>query len=79
MNIQKNVYRKKQEKRLYNLRIMIDRRENGGVGQGIVFAVACKTRVAGDWFTLTASVLRLTNRKHNVFCLLRLVDYCRRT
>jgi len=47
-NIQKNVYRKKREKRLHNLRIMIDRRENGGVGQGIVFAVACKTRVAGD-------------------------------
>ena len=28
------IYRKKREKRLYNLRIMIDRRENGGVGQG---------------------------------------------
>jgi len=27
---------------------MIVRREYGGVGQGIVFAVACKTRVAGD-------------------------------
>ena len=64
---------------LNNMMIMIVRQKNESVGQGIFFAVACKTRVAGDWLTLTASVLRLTNRKHNVFCLLRLVDYCRRS
>ena len=36
------------DKQSNNLKKMIVRRENGGVGQGIVFAVACKTRVAGD-------------------------------
>ena len=29
-----------------NLRIMIVRRENGGVGQGYSFAIACKVSVA---------------------------------
>ena len=31
-----------------NLRIMIVRRENGGVGQGYSFARVCKTSVADD-------------------------------
>ena len=33
---------------LNNMMIMIVRQKNESVGQGIFFAVACKTRVAGD-------------------------------